>query len=51
MARGLGSYVSPKPDRLVLIRSGTPYALAKVRASAGRQVLATVGGVFKRREA
>jgi hypothetical protein len=49
MERGIGSYVAPKPNRLVLIKGGTPQALAKVRASAGRHVHATVGGVFKKK--
>ena len=49
MKRGIGSYVSAKPTRLVVIKGGTPYAIAKVRASAGRHVHASVGGVFKRK--
>jgi len=48
MARGIGSYVAPKPNRLVVIKGGTPHAIAKVRASAGRRVRASVGGFFKR---
>jgi hypothetical protein len=48
MARGVGSYVVPKPNRLVVIKGGTPHAIAKVRASAGRHVRASIGGFFKR---
>src|SRR6266536_2054725 len=48
MARGIGSYVAPKPNRLVVIKGGTPHAIAKVRASAGRHVRASIGGFFKR---
>jgi len=48
MARGIGSYILPKPNRLVVIKGGTPHAIAKVRASAGRHVRASVGGFFKR---
>jgi hypothetical protein len=45
---GFGSYVVPKPNRLVAIRGGTPHAIAKVRASAGSHVRASVGGFFKK---
>jgi hypothetical protein len=48
MARGVGSYVVPKPNRLVVIKGGTPHSIAKVRASAGRHVRASIGGFFKR---
>lgn len=48
MAQGIGSYIAPKPNRLVVIKGGTPHAIAKVRASAGRHVRASVGGFFKR---
>jgi hypothetical protein len=48
MARGIGSFIAAKPNRLVVIKGGTPHAIAKVRASAGRHVRASVGGFFKR---
>jgi 2-oxoglutarate-Fe(II)-dependent oxygenase superfamily protein len=48
MERGVGSYVAPKPNRLVVIKGGTPHAIAKVRASAGRHVRVSVGGFFKK---
>jgi hypothetical protein len=48
MERAVGAFVAPKPNRMVIIRADTPRATAKIRASAGRQVHASVGGVFKR---
>jgi hypothetical protein len=48
MARGLGSFVAPKPNRLVVIRGGTPHAVAKVRAAAGRAARCSVNGFFVR---
>jgi hypothetical protein len=45
---GVGSFVAPKPNRLVVIKGGTPHAIAKVRASAGRHIRASVGGFFKK---
>ena len=48
MQRGIGSFVAPKPNRLVIIKAGTPQSIAKVRPSAGRNVHASVGGVFKK---
>jgi len=48
MSHGIGSYVFPKPNRLVVVKGGTPYAIAKTRASAGRHVRASFGGFFLR---
>lgn len=45
---GIGSFVAPRPNRLVIVKGGTPQAQAKVRPSAGRHVHATIGGVFKK---
>jgi len=45
---GFGSYVAPKPNRLVLIKGGTPHAIAKVRTAAGRHLRASIGGFFKK---
>jgi hypothetical protein len=45
---GFGSYVMPKPNRLIVIKGGTPHAIAKVNASAGRNIRASVGGFFKK---
>jgi hypothetical protein len=49
MEQGFGSFVMPKPNRMVIIKGGTPHAIAKVRAAAGRIVRASVGGFFKRK--
>ncbi len=48
MERGIGTFVAPKPNRLVVVKATAARALAKVRASAGRHVHATVGGGFKK---
>jgi hypothetical protein len=48
MKEGLGSYIAPKPNRLVVIKGGTPHAIAKVRPSAGSHIRASVGGFFKK---
>jgi hypothetical protein len=48
MAKGFGSFVAPKPNRLVAIRGGTPHTIAKVRAAAGNAVRASIGGFFKK---
>ena len=45
---GFGSYVAPKPNRLVLIKGGTPHAIAKVLPAAGRHLRASIGGFFKK---
>ena len=49
MASGFGSYVAPKPNRLVVIKGGTAHAIAKIRPAAGRHVRASVGGFFKKK--
>jgi hypothetical protein len=48
LADGYGSYVAPKPNRLVVIKGGTPHAIAKVRPAAGRHIRASIGGFFKK---
>jgi hypothetical protein len=48
MARGLGSFVFPRPNRLVVIKGGTAHAIAKIRPTAGSNVRASIGGFFKR---
>ncbi|HEY2901328.1 MAG TPA: hypothetical protein VGL59_12180 [Polyangia bacterium] len=48
MASGFGSYVLPKPNRLVVIKGGTPHAIAKIRPAAGSHVRASIGGFFKK---
>lgn len=46
---GCGNFVSPKPNRLVLL-SGAPHMVARVNPSAGAAVRATVSGFFLRPE-
>ena len=48
MATGHGSFVAPKPNRLVVIKGGTAHAIAKIRPAAGRHVRASIGGFFKK---
>ena len=48
LSGGFGSYVAPKPNRLVAIKGETPHAIAKVRPSAGRHIRASIGGFFKK---
>jgi len=49
MEQGFGSFVMPKPNRMVIIKGGTPHAIGKVRPSAGRNVRASIGGFFKKK--
>ena len=44
---GLGSFVMPKPNRLVLL-SGAPHMIARVHPAAGASVRASVSGFFLR---
>jgi hypothetical protein len=48
MRHGVGRLVLPKPNRLVVIKGGTPHCVAKVRDAAGNHVRASVSGFFKR---
>jgi hypothetical protein len=48
MAHGIGSFVMPKPNRLVIIRGGTPHTVARVRDAAGRNVRASISGFFRK---
>jgi Rps23 Pro-64 3,4-dihydroxylase Tpa1-like proline 4-hydroxylase len=48
MKAGFGSFVVPKPNRIVIIKGGTPHAIAKVTSAAGGNVRASVGGFFKK---
>ncbi len=50
MDPGLGRFVMPRPNRLVVIRAGTPHSVAKVRDAAGRNVRASVSGFFVRKD-
>ncbi|HVE13640.1 MAG TPA: proline hydroxylase [Elusimicrobiota bacterium] len=47
---GLGSYVSPKPNRIVLIGRGISHAIKKTEADAGDRVRASVTGFFVKRK-
>mgnify|MGYP003393768949 CR=1 FL=1 len=48
MERGVGYFIAPKPNRLVVLKGGTPHAVNKVRAAAGDHVRASVSGFFKK---
>lgn len=48
LERGVGYYVMPKPNRLAVIKGGTPHAVCKVREAAGNAVRASVSGFFKK---
>ena len=43
---GLGAYVAPLPDRLVLIRGGVRHTIKKVEPAAGEAFRATISGFF-----
>ena len=42
MDAGMGYYVMPKPNRLVVMRTGNPHMITKVQAAAGDHVRASV---------
>ena len=46
---GVGRYVMPKPNRLVFLGAGNPHMVAKVAASAGDHVRASLAGFFMTR--
>jgi hypothetical protein len=48
MELGLGAFVAPRPNRLVVLRGGAPHAVAKVRAGAARGGRCSVNGFFVR---
>jgi Rps23 Pro-64 3,4-dihydroxylase Tpa1-like proline 4-hydroxylase len=48
LAHGTGTFVMPKPNRLVVLRGGLPHKIAKVSIGAGSNVRASVAGFFKR---
>ena len=47
LERGVGRFVSPKPNRLVIL-GGAPHAVAPVSSAAGQNVRASVCGFFLR---
>ncbi len=46
LARGFGSYVMPKPNRLIVVGQGHPHKVAQVSPNAGDHVRATFNGFF-----
>lgn len=46
--RGVGRYIMPKPNRLVVLRGGVLHQLRKVDPAAGDHVRCTIGGFFLR---
>ncbi|MCH2110641.1 MAG: 2OG-Fe(II) oxygenase [Polyangiaceae bacterium] len=47
MDLGVGQFIAPKPNRLVLL-GGAPHMIAQVKAAAGHNVRASVAGFFLR---
>jgi hypothetical protein len=45
---GLGEFVIAKPNRLVIMKAGTPHRIARVDPAAGENVRCTIGGCFLR---
>lgn len=48
LEHGIGNYVLPKPNRLVILKGGAPHAVAKVNASAGNHLRGSISGFFKK---
>jgi 2OG-Fe(II) oxygenase superfamily len=46
MTRGLGQFVAPRPNRLVLLAGEQPHMLARVSAAAGNHCRLSVAGFF-----
>jgi hypothetical protein len=46
MERGLGTFLFPRPNRLVLLRSGAAHGMARVDDDAGDHVRASLTGFF-----
>ena len=51
MDPGVGHYVLPKPNRLVLIASGNQHMIAKVSDAAGNNARAVYSGFFLKADA
>ena len=45
---GVGRFISPKPNRLVVIAGGTAHRINPVSSSAGDHVRCTIAGFFHR---
>jgi hypothetical protein len=48
---GFGQYVSPKPNRLVVLKAGVPHRITPVLAAAGAHVRCSIAGFFVSRDA
>ena len=48
MQRGIGSYIMPKPNRLVIISQGNPHSISKVHHGAGDHLRISISGFFQR---
>lgn len=48
MESGMGHFVMPKPNRIVILKTGTPHMLTKVNSAAGDHVRASTTLFFKR---
>jgi hypothetical protein len=46
LAKGIGTYVMPKPNRLIIVGQGHPHKVASVSPNAGDHVRATFAGFF-----
>ncbi|HEX4420779.1 MAG TPA: hypothetical protein VH165_22845 [Kofleriaceae bacterium] len=46
MSEGLGHYVSPKPNRMVLLAPEVPHMITKVHPDAGERFRASIAGFF-----
>lgn len=42
MEQGMGYYVMPKPNRLVVMKTGNPHMISKVQPAAGDHIRASV---------
>jgi len=50
MQLGVGNYIAPKPNRLVIIKSGAVHSVTKVAPAAGDHVRGSISGFFRRPE-
>lgn len=46
LKKGIGKFVMPKPNRLAIIRQGTPHTVSRIHESAGDKVRASISGFF-----
>ena len=47
MEEGIGTYIMPKPNRLVFLTSGVMHSIKKVDLAAGNKVVASIQGFFQ----